>query len=378
LGAAKVVARECRGQGLKVCLVAPTCRDSAATFGGGERYVEELAKAMSERCETRLVSFAPKPIRELPKPRFERVVLKSLTRDPLTPVALGLKSAVHGFDVIHAFQYFTLPTFLAAYWGRKQKSKVFITDLGGGGWTPGYQIDQSRWIDCHLAISDYAASVRPGQSRPCRVVYGGVNLVRYRMREGSEHDQSVVFLGRLLPHKGVHILIQAMVPGCQLHVIGPPADPAYLRRLHELAAGKQVQFHHGLSDDDVIRLLQKAMALVHPTPVDASGSAGAHELLGLAVLEAMACGCPVIASRVASLPEIVEDGSNGFLVEPNEPNRIRERLKVLQDDSRFWSSASRAARRGVEARFTWEATADRCLSTYESVDFHDQRSGLPR
>ena len=150
---------------MKVVLVSPTCADTEIAQGGGERYVEELAKALADRVETRLVSFGRERKRERPKPGLERVILKSWTRDPLTPFAPGLRKAIRGFDVVHCFQYYTLPTFLAAFFGHRQGSRVFVTDLGGGGWTPGYQIDQSRWIDGHLPISEYAATMLPAAAR---------------------------------------------------------------------------------------------------------------------------------------------------------------------------------------------------------------------
>src|SRR6185295_7806057 len=99
-----------------------------------------------------------------------------------------------------------------------------------------------------------------------------------------------------------------------LHLVGPTPEPAYLDRLGSLAEGKDVRFHGAVSDEKVIALLGRAMALVHPTPVDNNGSARAHELFGLALVEAMARGCPVIASDVASLPEIVEPEVSGMLV----------------------------------------------------------------
>src|SRR5687768_16543813 len=139
------------------------------------------------------------------------------------------------------------------------------------------------------------------------------------MRPALGHDRSVVFLGRVLPHKGIHFLIDGLPAGTPLHVVGPTSDPVYFDRLRGLAKGKDVRFHGALNDAQVLEILGHAMALVHPTPVDADGSAGVNELFGLALVEAMARGCPVIASRVASLPEIVEDGVSGYLVPPNDP-----------------------------------------------------------
>jgi glycosyltransferase involved in cell wall biosynthesis len=133
------------------------------------------------------------------------------------------------------------------------------------------------------------------------------------------------------------------------------------------AAGKRVRFHHGLDDEAVVGFLQRAMALVHPTPVDASGSAGANELFGLALVEAMACGCPVIASNVASLPEIVEDGDSGRLVPSGSALALRAAIDELGSDRELWSKLAERSRRVVETRFTWATVARRCLDSYQST-----------
>jgi glycosyltransferase involved in cell wall biosynthesis len=114
----------------------------------------------------------------------------------------------------------------------------------------------------------------------------------------------------------------------------------------------------------VIEILGRAMALVHPTPLDESGSAQAHELFGLALVEAMARGCPVIASDAASLPEIVAPEVNGLLVPPNRPEAIQETLLRLRRDPDLWLRLALGARRTVEERFTWERVVDRCLEVY--------------
>lgn len=352
---------------LRVCHVSPTHLGLPGMLGGGERYVEELARAMAklEQIEwIRLVSFGPQPSRERPARRYERIILRSWTRSPLTPVSPALFGALGAADVIHCFQYFVLPTFLAAAYGALRGRSVFASDLGGGGWTPGYHVDQSRWIRAHLPISEYAARDLPGRCTAHEVIYGGVDPERYPMRSTPSHDGSVVFLGRILPHKGIHHLVEAIPPDVRLHVIGPALDRAYLERLRSNASGKRVSFHHGLSDTEVVALLQRAMALVHPTPVDATGAARAHELLGLAPIEAMACGCPVVASDVASLPEVVADGVSGLLVPPNDPRAIRTALARIGRNEALWNALSRGARERVLARFTWDRVARHCLELY--------------
>ena len=358
-----------------VCHVSPTYFAPESILGGGERFAEELARAMASKVPTKLVSFGPRPSRERPAPGFERVILKSWTRQKMVPFSPRLFRELSGADVIHCHQYNVLPTFLACLWGGLKNRRVFVTDLGGGAWTPGYQIDPSRWVTAFLPVSEYAAAGLRGGRRPVHVIYGGVDLDRYAMRPApagggrpaAEHDGTLVFLGRILPHKGIHHLIAGLAPGIPLHVIGTEIDPGYRERLGRLAAGKAVWFRCGLSDAEIVPYLQRAMALVHPTPVDESGSAGVHELFGLALVEAMACGCPVVASDAASLPEVVEHEASGLLVAPNDPAAIGAAVERLRADATLWRRLSAGARRRVEERFTWERVVARCLRSYEDL-----------
>lgn len=352
---------------MRVCHVSPTHFSPGSHVGGGERFVDELSSAMAAHASVKLVSFGKHASRKHDAKGRERVVLANRSSDPMLPISAALFRELRGADVIHCHQYFVLSTFLACLYGRLRKRRVFVSDLGGGGWTPGFHIDQSRWIDAHLPISRYAASLLPGRRKAHSVIYAGVNLERYAMRPTPQHDGSVVFLGRILPHKGVHFLLEGLPPETPLHVIGPALDPTYLERLRSLARGKRVELHHGLDDGEVARFLRRAMVLVHPTPTDLDGSAGVNELFGLSLVEAMACGCPVIASRVASLPEIVDDGRTGQLVPANDPGAITRAIEMLRSDYGCWQRFSAAARRSVATRFTWDRVVARCLTAYTTA-----------
>jgi alpha-1,3-rhamnosyl/mannosyltransferase len=97
--------------------------------------------------------------------------------------------------------------------------------------------------------------------------------------------------------------------------------------------------------------------------VDEEGSAGVNELFGLALVEAMACGCPVVASRAASLPEIVVEGS-GVLVPPCDPAALGDAIFELREDRDLWRRASLGARRRAET-LSWPLAAARCLEIYQ-------------
>lgn len=348
--------------------VSPTYFAPESVIGGGERYAEELSRAMSERVAVRFVSFGPRAFRERLGESYERVVLRSWTRDKMTPFSPHLWHELRGARVVHCYQLNTLPTFLAAASSRLRQLSVFVSDLGGGGWTPGYHFNIARWLNGHLPISGYAAQRLPRGHASVAIIYGGVDLQKYTPRQALCHDGSVVFLGRVLPHKGIHHLIAGLPEECHLQVIGPIGDADYLRRLKELAVGKNVEFLSGLSDSGVADCLRRAALLVHPTPTDSTGDAGANELLGLAVLEAMASNCPVIVSAAASLPELVEHGVSGLIVPPNDPQAIRNAIRRVIGDPQLWAQLATGGRARVERDFVWPKVVDRCLRAYANAD----------
>ncbi len=88
------------------------------------------------------------------------------------------------------------------------------------------------------------------------------------------------------------------------------------------------------------------------------------ELLGLSLLEAMASGTPVVASRLGGVPEIVEDGVSGYLVDPADPADLRHDLALLLGDPRRARRMGDNGRALVCERFTWDACARRCVEAY--------------
>jgi glycosyltransferase involved in cell wall biosynthesis len=91
------------------------------------------------------------------------------------------------------------------------------------------------------------------------------------------------------------------------------------------------------------------------------------ELLGQTLLEGMACGIPAVCTDVASMPEIVEDGASGFIVPPNNPVALREKLIWLRDHPVERRIMGQAARQRVLDRFTWTSVVRRCLEIYRSA-----------
>ena len=196
------------------------------------------------------------------------------------------------------------------------------------------------------------------------MIFGGVDTERFS--PGSAAEDSVLFVGRILPHKGIHDLISAVDPAVPLRIVGQPMDPAYLESLKELARGKQVTFVHDADDAALVAEYRRAACVVLPSVYKTPDGRTTQipELLGQTLLEAMACGRPVICTEVASMPEVVVHLQNGFVVPPGNPRALAQAIDVVRADRAAAETMGRAGRERVLERFRWEQVVDRCLEAY--------------
>ena len=261
---------------------------------------------------------------------------------------------------------------MATVLGRARRQAVVVTDHGlqGDSWFGLLPM----LFDRFLTVSAYSADTLGAPARRTRVIYGGADPVRYAPDPGQARC-GVLFVGRLTPHKGVDRLLQALPAGAQLRVVGStghdprPPERDYPRLLRFLARAHNVEFIGAAADTALPALYRSAQVLALPSvertcygkPVRIS------ELLGLVALEAMASGTPVVASRIGGLPEIIQDGKTGFLIEPGDVNALHERLDQLLRDPLLGQRLGANARAVILERFTWTKVAERCLAAYQEL-----------
>lgn len=360
---------------MRVLHITPTYFDDASIVGGAERYAWELARATAKLTRVTMLTFGPAAA------EFERdgVRVKLLRRRAVfnhelasSPASAAFVREIHRADVVHCHQVHALPIDAAVVLGRLLRKPVFVTDLGGGhARAPSLYLPLHRLATGYLLLSEYSRQLwakTPASRRPdwLEVIYGGVDVDRFSPG-GSPDPRTVLFVGRLLSHKGIEHLIDAIVDPLTLRIVGRPYDPAYLAMLKDRAKGKPVAFETGVDDAGLVDRYRSAFVSVLPSvATDWQGRVTTvAELLGLVVLEAMACGTPAIVSRTASLPELVDDGKTGFIVPPGNPEALRERLLTLQASPGLAKAMGLRARAAVLERFTWDITARRCLTAYE-------------
>jgi glycosyltransferase involved in cell wall biosynthesis len=193
-----------------------------------------------------------------------------------------------------------------------------------------------------------------------------VDVDRFCPVEPVERSTTPIFVGRILPHKGIDDLIAALPSQMALKIIGPRNETGTIDSLRVLAGERPVAFCHDVDDSTLVNEYRRALCLVLPSVYRAASGAETKvpELLGQTLLEAMACRTPVICTRVASMPEVVEDGVNGFVVPPNDPVTLGHRLRWLVDHPKEAASMGAEGRRIVLERFQWPHVVRRCLDAY--------------
>ncbi len=338
-------------------------------LGGAERYALELARHMAERVPTRLVTFG-RTMGRRTVGKLEIRIIRPAFRvqgHASNPFSIRALAFPWSSDVVHVHQSHLLLSEVLAGIGSLVGRPVFTTDLGGGGLGLSRLLNAQDWYAGHLHISQYSRVVFGHSDNPrARVILGGVDPDQFRPGPGGG---GVLYVGRILPHKGIDVLIRAMPDDWPLTIVGWSQHTEYSRLLASLAAGKRVTFSGALSGETLAAAYAAADVIVLPSVYrDCYGATTeVPELLGQALLEGMVAGLPGVATRVASLPELIDDRHTGFLVEPNDPGSLRTALDALRSDPATAHAMGRAARSLVLERFSWTATVDRCLLAYREL-----------
>ena len=355
----------------RVLHLVPALFGPTGVTGGAERYALELARHMADQVPTRLLTFGSRDECARDGNLEIRVVGGAWhVRGQLTnPLSLRILPEILDSDVVHCHQHHVMAASAAAIACRMSGRRVFATDLGGGGWDISAYLSTDRWFHGHLHISEYSRLVNGHTGQPwARVILGGVDTDRFTPDSATTRGTTPLFVGRLLPHKGVSDLIASLPENMSLDIVGPANQTGTVDALMRQAAGKAVRFRHDVDDTGLIEAYRRALCLVLPSVYRTSDGAFTKvpELLGQTLLEAMACAAPVICTRVASMPEVVDDGTTGFVVEPGDHAALRDRLQWLATHPREAAVMGAAGRQRVLERFQWKQVVERCLDAYAS------------
>ena len=300
---------------------------------------------------------------------------------PIYRAAMQIKRGF-GFEIVHSHTAFP-DGFAAMLLARRVGCPLVVTVHGAD-----FQINLSKraWRNRIKRVIDSADRVVVVSNKLRRiaqeegliedesrlvVIHNGfdVGLARATSAEAVagrfEGRRVVVSVASLIPSKGVHLVLEALpavlqeVPNLFYLVIGDgPQRSALQRAAYRLGVAGRVEFLGYLPPEEVFRYLSVAEVFVLPS---------SNESFGIAYLEAMAMGTPVIACRGQGPEDFVEDGQTGLLIPPEDVASLREAMLRLLLQTREARRMSQAARRKAFSEFSWERNASSYIALYEEV-----------
>ena len=333
--------------GLRVALLAPISWPTPPPgYGPWEQVASNIAEGMVRRgldvtlfatgnsqTAGKLSSVVPVGVNEDP----------GLNGDVYGAIHTGkLFERAHEFDLIHNnFDWKPLTYALAT------KAPPMLTTIHGFSSPPilgAYYAAAHRSFFCSISDSDRD----PGLNY-VSTAYNGIDPDAFTFVDRA--GDYLLYLARFHPEKGAHLAIEvAKRAGVRLKLAAIPQDVAYFKEFVEPHIdGDAVQFLGEVRGAQRDELLGGALALVHMTT--------RPERFGLTMIEAMACGTPVLGANMGSIPEIVVDGETGFLCD--DVAAAVARVPQLASLSR------RACRTRVETTFSSERMVDRYIAAYE-------------
>jgi glycosyltransferase involved in cell wall biosynthesis len=359
--------------------------------GGVESHVRALAAEFArEGHEVTIVT--SRYDRSLPESEeFEGYrILRAPTRGVWynTPIDTGIGRVLAGVpaDVVHIHYPPPLTAFFAVRGLHERNTPIcltyhcdlYIPGLVGRLLTGTYRRfflpPTFRHVDRFIVhTQSYGRTSTVLRGRPLEIIPSSVDLDRFRPSEdGSEirdrlqlqGKRVLAFTGRLVPHKGLDVLLRAL-PALHddvvLLVVGRgPTLPNLTSLARRLAVEDRVRFCPNVSDEELPRFLRAADLFVFPSQNRLEG-------FGLAVAEAMAAGLPVVIADMPGVREVIEPGEEGLLVEPFLVSDLVAKIRSLLDDPERRARMSTAARRRAEQRYAVTVVAGQLLSVYRSL-----------
>ena len=226
-------------------------------------------------------------------------------------------------------------------------------------------------IDGLILISSFADKFNTTEYNGLKkIIIGPVDTAKFNPngRKQKRKVGSLVAVSRILPHKGIDVVIEALPDNVELRIIGKVHDKRYYEDLKKLSKGKNVKFLHDINDDEslVLEYLKADAFIQCSTIIDMYGNLHPKsELMGYSAMEAMSCGLPPIVSNCCSFPEIIADKETGFLF--NNKQDLSLLLEELHNGSFNLEEISRNAMQRIYENFSLEKIGVSLLSFYSEV-----------
>jgi glycosyltransferase involved in cell wall biosynthesis len=244
----------------------------------------------------------------------------------------------------------------ACYHGSRAQTAVVATMLTLHRLRKTWQRD----VDAYIALTEFSRR---------KLIEGGLAPERVAVKPNfldpdpgakSDPGDAFLFVGRLAAFKGIDAMLRTWTSGdllAPLHVVGDGPLGAEVERTAKRCPS--VHYLGRLSGPAVIRQMHAARALLFPSLL--------YENFPVTIIEAFACGLPVIASRMGTMAEIVADGRTGILVRPGDADDLAKKVRWAWSHPEELRRMGAAARREYEAKYTGDRNYELLMSIYEQA-----------
>lgn len=354
--------------------------------GGMERVLELLCRATSERLENGVLAFDRG--RQTRRETMDGVAVTrvgTMAMAGSVPIAPGfrkeLKRAAADLIVLHEPNPWALMALASlrldaplAIWYHSEVSRprlqyaLFYHPLVRAVYRRARRIVVSS-----PELARHARALQPYSDR-IEVVPFGIDAAAWRLTPSAASRAAairseaggrplVLFAGRMVPYKGVDVLLRAMREldaACVLAGSGPGV-PGWMALASQIGVADRVRFAGDVSAEELLALYHACDVFVLPSVTRA-------EAFGYVQLEAMACGKPIVSTRVASgVPWVNRNGETGLTVEPGNPGALRAALLLLLQDGPLRARLGAGGLARVHTTFTLRKMGDRATAVFEAA-----------
>lgn len=196
------------------------------------------------------------------------------------------------------------------------------------------------------------------------ILHEAVDIEKFKPEKKTELNK-LLTVARIDPVKGIETIIKSIpylikeIPELKLKLVGSHPNKKYLNNLKNLVlklnCQEFVDFIGPIPHNDLPSVYNSSKIFILTSKTEASS---------ISTLEAMSCGLPVIVTNVGGMPSLITDGENGFIIEPNEPKYLAEKIMEILRDPSLSTKLGTNARKKIEAEYNWDRFIDGLIKIF--------------
>jgi len=335
---------------MRILMISPTSEG----IGGIAQHVSKLAKKLRENNhEVKLVSSSNTPI----------LRIKGLM-NPTFAISASFKTLLRRYDIIHAHNLPSAVPMKAAVGRRVLTLHGFYSEQIGMlygdflrnivSW---FEKRILNWPDEITVVSKRDVEKYSSLGFKTTYIPNAIDLADIPNESKKISEIQITYVGRLSREKGVEYLIKAAEKiknkQAKILIIGDGPEMPYLKSLAE--KNRNIIFMGRLPREEALKYIKGSDTLVVPSLIEG---------INTAILEAMACGVPVIATNVGGNTEIITHMHNGILIHPKSPDQIAEAINLILSDESIKRQLTKTAYDRIQQEYNWDVVFKQYLKVY--------------